>query len=787
MKIFSARKFLPQVVGGFAAMATLQNLFAADAPQTLPPPANVTIDFDRDIRPILEDNCLRCHGPQKPKSHFRLDYREGTLAGGDNNTNDVVPGESTNSLLIAYVADQVQDMEMPPIGHGKQLTPDQISLLRAWIDQGVNWSTTNEAPSSTSVLEPIGGGTDVRGDKAKFRELEGTKEGASGGVDFSTTEQDNPNEKISLDAYLLAPDSDFGFQLALDRTDIGFIHTGFDQWRKYYATDGGYDPAVVPSQFNFNNNLYVNNGHAWIDMGLELPHWPQIVFGYDYRYQIGNESTLDWGDANGKNIYPATQMLDEQTHAIKLDVTESLDDWRLENLTRVEFYTERNQSAEGENFSRGTTLDESITTPDNYRQVQGMDTLTLEKQLQDWWFINGGFYFSRLDGSDYFNQTTIIPSFGVNTVLSSQKITLSRQSEIFSFASLFTPLNYLTLSLGTQNEWTREDGFSESIPDLELGGTIPANSSLGEFKASQNANFRFTRIPFTVVSGDAQFSEDNYSIFQADGMGELQRETAANNFRYDLKTGFSVSPWQWTDLTMQYERQSSDTEYNQLQDLFQGITGPTNGYPAFILERLITSDQFETKLALYPATWLKTTLTYQITDTGYSSKTDPAFDFEELNELVSEGGSIADGHYHLQTYGIATTVTPFRQLYFSGAFTYSRSRVTTADNGDPSIVPYEGNIFTANATATWLMNVKTSLQLSYNFSHANYSENNATAGIPAGLDYQRHELIAGLTRKFTENLSASLRYGFSEYSEPSDANATNFRANSIFGTVTVRF
>jgi len=788
MKIFSARTFLQMVAFFSAVMAALQNLVAADFPQTPPPPAKVTIDFDRDIQPILQDNCLRCHGAQKPRSHFRLDYREGALAGGDNNTNDIVSGDSTNSLLITYVAYQEPDMEMPPIGRGKQLTAEQISLLRAWIDQGVNWSTTNEAPSSVTMLEPIAGTTVVHGNKEKFRELEGTKEGAAGGVeDFSTTQQVSPNEKVSLDGHLIAPDQDFGFQLALDRTDVGFIHTGFEQWRKYYATDGGYDPTVIPSQFNFNNNLYVNNGHAWIDLGLDLPRWPQIVFGYDYRYRTGNEATLDWGNANGKNIYPATQLLDEQTHALKLEVAKTLDDWRLENLTRVELFTERNQGAEGENFSASTTTDESINTRDNYRQLQGMDTLTLEKQLQDWWFINGGFYFSRLDGRDFFNQATVAPAFGINFILNSQKITLSRQSEIFSVASLFTPLNYLTLSLGTQNEWTREDGFSESIPDLELGGTIPANSSLGEFKASQNANVRFTRIPFTVVSGDAQFSEDNYSVYQADGMGELQRETAANNFRYDLKTGFSVSPWQWTDLTMQYERQSSDTEYHQLQDLFLGIPGPTNGYPAFILERLITSDQFETKLALYPATWLKTTLTYQITDTGYSSKTDSAFDFEELEELVSEGGSIADGRYHLQTYGLATTVTPWRQLYFSSVFTYSRSRVTTVDNGDPSIVPYAGNIFTVNATATWLVNVKTSLQLSYNFSRANYSENNAAAGIPAGLDYQRHDLIAGLTRKFTENLSGSLRYGFSQYNEPGSGNANNFRANSIFGTVTLRF
>jgi hypothetical protein len=770
-----------------AIFYTASNSFAEDAPPPLPPPAKVTVDFDQDIQPILQDNCLRCHGAQKPKSHFRLDYREGALAGGDDNTNDIVAGDNMNSLLIAYVARQVPDMEMPPVGKGEALTPEQVGLLRAWIDQGVNWSTTNEAPATTTVVETVFGGTVVTGNKGKFRELEGTKEGAAGGVgDFSTTEQVSPTEKVSLDAHLLAPNQDFGFNLALDKTDVGFLHTGFEQWRKYYATDGGYDPAVAPAQFNFNNDLYVNNGRAWMEAGLDLPRWPEIVLGYEYRYQIGKEATLDWGEANGKNIYPSTQSLDEQTHAISLDVTKTYDDWRLENLTRVEFYTERNQGAEGEFLFGGATPDESINTRDDYRQVHGMDTLTLAKQLQDWWFLNGGFYYSRLAGSDFFNQATVIPAFGLNSVLSSQKIALDRQSEIFSVASLFTPLNYLALSLGTQNEWTRETGFSDSIPDLELGGNIPANASLGEFKASQTANFRFTRIPFTIVSGDAQFSEDDYSIFQADGLGELQRQTAANNFRYDLKTGYSVSPWEWADLTMQYERQSSDTEYSQLQDLFLGSSGPTNGYPAFILGRTITSDQFETKLALYPAAWLKTTLTYQITDTGYSSKTDPAFD-PIVEELVSEGGSIADGRSHLQTYGVAATVTPWRQLYFSGTFTYSRSRLFTADNGDLSIVPYEGEIVTLNTTATWLLDAKTRVQLAYNFSHANYSENNAAAGIPAELDYQRHDLIASLTRKFTENLSASLRYGFSQYREPSSAGANDFQANSIFGTVTLRF
>src|SRR5580704_12356260 len=113
MTISPAKTFLVPVMTFFMFATVSQNVFAKDAITNLPPPAKVKINFDHDIRPILETSCLRCHGPQKPKSHFRLDYREAALAGGDNNTNDIVPGDSSKSLLIAYVAGHVPDMEMP--------------------------------------------------------------------------------------------------------------------------------------------------------------------------------------------------------------------------------------------------------------------------------------------------------------------------------------------------------------------------------------------------------------------------------------------------------------------------------------------------------------------------------------------------------------------------------------------------------------------------------------------------------------------------------------------------
>src|SRR5436853_5313144 len=68
---------------------------SSDEMAKLPPSATNHIEFVRDIQPILERSCLRCHGPERPKSKFRLDNRQVALAGGENEPGrDIVPGDS---------------------------------------------------------------------------------------------------------------------------------------------------------------------------------------------------------------------------------------------------------------------------------------------------------------------------------------------------------------------------------------------------------------------------------------------------------------------------------------------------------------------------------------------------------------------------------------------------------------------------------------------------------------------------------------------------------------------
>jgi hypothetical protein len=97
--------------------------------------------FNRDIRPILSENCVHCHGPDAKirKGKLRLDTREGALEMRKSKPAAVVPGRSAESELIRRaVASDPADL-MPPPDSNKKLTPQQIELLRKWIDQGAEW------------------------------------------------------------------------------------------------------------------------------------------------------------------------------------------------------------------------------------------------------------------------------------------------------------------------------------------------------------------------------------------------------------------------------------------------------------------------------------------------------------------------------------------------------------------------------------------------------------------------------------------------------------------------
>ena len=106
----------------------------------LPPPADTQgVTYAKDIKPMFQKSCIKCHGPEKQKGKLRLDTLENALKGGEDGK-VVLPGDSAGSILVhnvAHIGDE--DDFMPPPDNKDRIPPltrEQIALIRAWIDQG---------------------------------------------------------------------------------------------------------------------------------------------------------------------------------------------------------------------------------------------------------------------------------------------------------------------------------------------------------------------------------------------------------------------------------------------------------------------------------------------------------------------------------------------------------------------------------------------------------------------------------------------------------------------------
>ena len=96
--------------------------------------------YATDIKPIFDQSCVKCHSGDKPKARLKLDSLEAALKGSKDGK-VVTAGDGANSFIVKSVAHVTSDKDtwMPPAHNRAKigpLTPDQIGLIRAWIDQG---------------------------------------------------------------------------------------------------------------------------------------------------------------------------------------------------------------------------------------------------------------------------------------------------------------------------------------------------------------------------------------------------------------------------------------------------------------------------------------------------------------------------------------------------------------------------------------------------------------------------------------------------------------------------
>ena len=226
----------------------------------LPPPAQKRIEFDRDIRPLFVKHCYSCHGPEKQRSGLRLDRKADALKGGDDGP-VIVSGKSAESTLIKLAAGLDPDRIMPP--KGERLSADQIGLLRAWIDQGVDW------PAGGDIADPR--------DWWSLRKLNRPAEPKLGANDESRV-------RNSIDRFILAKLREKGLSPAKEADRRTLV-------RRLYFDLIGLPPSPEEIK-DFVNDTSANAYEKLVDRLLDSPH-------YGERWARHWLDVVHYGDTHG--------------------------------------------------------------------------------------------------------------------------------------------------------------------------------------------------------------------------------------------------------------------------------------------------------------------------------------------------------------------------------------------------------------------------------------------------------------------------------------------------------
>lgn len=117
-----------------------------------------TIDFVRDIQPILENRCHECHSEDLQRSGLRLDIKSEAFKGGELYGEGIIPGKPEESPIYQFLADEEADLSMPP--EGEPLPATEVELIHRWIAQGADWpdgvdKAVLEDPRDHWSLKPV--------------------------------------------------------------------------------------------------------------------------------------------------------------------------------------------------------------------------------------------------------------------------------------------------------------------------------------------------------------------------------------------------------------------------------------------------------------------------------------------------------------------------------------------------------------------------------------------------------------------------------------------------------
>jgi len=618
------------------------------------------------------------------------------------------------------------------------------------------------ASAAEIEVTPVGQYVTVKGDENKYREYTWSNDGWTEGGDATLHQGLGKDATLDFTGHGMINDEDYRLELDITKKDVGYIRAGWTQYRHYYDGTGGFFRPFSTPAFTLNGDQYLDVGNIFVEVGLTLPKLPKITLGYERQYRDGDKSLLEWGSVteggDTRKIFPSSKDIDEHTDIFKIGIEQDIKNVHIADQFRYERYDSDTKTLD---LNAGS----AIVIREQYDHDAYYNTFQMDSHLKEHIYWSLGYLYTTLDGNAGLSVVTAPPLGPFDQNWATRAIDVGIDSHVVNANVMFGPYKGLTISAGVQIEKTESDGFSDALLSTSSTTTNLINTSNDKTSVEEMLGLRYTRIPHTTLYAEGRLAEQQIDLDEHDVT--FRQQTDADIFQQDYRVGFNTSPFRRVTLSGRLRYTLDKNDYNDNVDT-------TPGYPGFITMQDFATKEATGKLTVRPCSRFSASLEFQKVATDIKTGT------SAIPLLVPKGQRYS-GQYDANIYSVSATVIPISRLYLTGLFSLQDTHTLS------EIATYKGNVYTAIGTAGFALDNKSDITVEYSYSCSDNFRGTSATALPLGIDYHRHGLIAGISRKFTKHVEARLRYGWYEYVESSTGGLNNYRAQLASASCTVRF
>ena len=697
-----------------------------------------------------------------------------------------------------------------------------------------------EAPEGKNWVEVGIGGLITNGDAAQFKQEHRISGDVFGGIQDLHYEQTvGKNGTFSVDGHAIFDNDDYDVKVELSQPGLGYIRGGYTEFRSWYDGNGGFFP--VNGQFFAppHQEMSLDRGEAWVELGLRLPKWPEITVHYSHQFRDGQKDSTIWGDTTltglavnpARKIAPAFRDIDETRDIVAVDIVQNFGKTDVGLGMRYEHSNVDDRLQ----LERGAgQLPPLVPAPGAQRFITQNDKndldsynghITTETRFSDsLWFTTAYSYSTlssdisgtRIIGADYdsmYSDPILTLQSNDHGVLNLSGVS-QVDEHVVNLNLMWLPAKHLTVL--TAFRYTHEDKDSAStFLDTNTVANVPppgfhrspvqvprSADTAEEFNNfAETLEARYTGITNWVfyVRGDWEEESGNVHEHEVVGVtdqGSLNKDTNLLSQKYTA--GANWYPMAMLNLSGQYYHKIAEYDNHFNSEL---ATPPTPGSER---NQRLLNQELDTDDVNFRVTWrpkipaklgtLALVTRYDFvrgTIDGQWGISPAGMPGVGLTGVILDEQRTAVLTNHVITESV--NWNPSARLYLQGNFSYVLNKTDTpADynlipNTSVTILDFKNDYWTASGAAGYALDQKTDLRAEYSYYRADNYVNNALVAVPYGMGATEHTVSASVSRQIAKNVRLKVQYSYFNYTDELSGGHNNYEAHAVFSSLQFRF